>query len=155
VKFKMGYVEDLRALIGHRRIILNGSAVIVENEGGLILMQQRKYPHGRWALPGGLMELGESTIETAKRELLEETGLTIGELKLLGVYSGKEYLCTAANGDEWYVVTVVYITNEFKGVPSVNDGESIAFKWVDPRCLPDDTAKTHRYMVRDYLKTLD
>ncbi|MCL2320721.1 MAG: NUDIX hydrolase [Oscillospiraceae bacterium] len=149
----MGYVEELRALIGHKCIILPGSAVIVENKDGLILMQQRKYPYGKWSLPGGLMELSESTIETAKRELLEETGLIIGELKLLGVYSGKDYLCTAANGDEWYVVTTVYMTKEFQGAPSVNDGESIAFKWVDPNCIPDGTVKTHRYMIRDYLKS--
>ena len=66
----MGYIEELRAVIGHRRVIFNGSAVIISNREGLILMQQRVYPRGRWALPGGLMELGESTEDTAKRELL-------------------------------------------------------------------------------------
>lgn len=151
----MGYVEELRALIGHKCIILNGSAVIVENDNGLILMQQRKYPYGRWALPGGLMEMGESTIDTAKRELLEETGLVIGRLKLVGVYSGKEYLCSAANGDEWYVVTTAYITNEYQGELRVNDDESIAFKWIDPKKLPEDTAKTHRQIISDYLCSLE
>lgn len=149
----MGYVEELRTLIGHKRVILNGSAVIVENKDGLILMQQRKHPYGRWSLPGGLMELGESTIDTAKRELLEETGLIIGDLTLLGVYSGKEYLCTAPNGDEWYVVTTVYITSNYQGTLTINDNESIAFKWVDPRKLPNDTAKTHKYIISDYLCT--
>ncbi len=151
----MGYVENLRTLIGHKCIILNGSAVIVENKDGLILMQQRKYPYGRWAIPGGLMELGESTIETARREILEETGLSLGKLKLLGVYSGEEYLCMSANGDEYYVVTTVYITNEYKGIPYVSDHESIAFEWIDPKNLPDDTSKTHRYIIADYLKTLE
>lgn len=33
------------------------------------------------------MELGESTVETAKREVLEETNLIVEDLKLLGVYS--------------------------------------------------------------------
>lgn len=150
----MGYVEDLRSLIGHRQIILNGSAVIIKNKDGKILMQQRKYPHGKWGLPGGLMELGESTIETARREILEETGLTLGKLKLLGVYSGEEYLCSAANGDEWYVVTTTYITDEFNGFVSVNDGESISFTWIDPHELPNNTAKTHQYMIADYLCTL-
>ena len=149
----MGYVEELRNLVGHKCVILNGSAVIVENKDGLILMQQRKHPYGKWGLPGGLMELGESTIDTARRELLEETGLIIGELTLLGVYSGKEYLCTAANGDEWYVVTTVYITDDYQGALTINDDESITFRWIDPRKLPINTAKTHQYMISDYLRT--
>lgn len=150
----MGYIEDLRKLIGNKCIILNGSGVIVKNKDGFILMQQRKYPYGRWGLPGGLMELGESAEDTARREVLEETGLTIGKLKLLGVYSGEEYLCHAENGDEWYVVTIAYITDDYEGTVKVNDHESIKFEWFDPNKLPDDTAKTHRYIISDYLKTL-
>jgi len=150
----MGYVEELRALIGHKCIILNGSAVILKNKDGLILMQQRKYPYGKWALPGGLMELGESTVETAIREVYEETSLTINNLKLLGVYSGKEYLCSAENGDEWYVVTTTYITDNYAGEVVVNDDESITFEWIDPNYLPDDTASTHRIIISDYLETI-
>jgi len=150
----MGYVEELRDLIGHKCIILNGSAVILKNKAGLILMQQRKYPYGKWALPGGLMELGESTVETAIREVYEETSLTIKNLTLLGVYSGKEYLCSAENGDEWYVVTTVYITDNYDGVVVVNDDESITFEWIDPNYLPEDTASTHRIIISDYLQTL-
>ena len=148
----MGYIEELRTLIGHKCIILNGSAVILRNKTGLILMQQRKYPYGKWGLPGGLMELGESTVETAIREVFEETSITISDLKLLGVYSGKDYLCSAANGDEWYVVTTVYITNDFEGEVMVNDSESIKFEWIDPHNIPDDTAKTHRTIISDYLR---
>ena len=150
----MGYVEELRDLIGHKCIILNGSAVILKNKDGLILMQQRKYPYGKWALPGGLMELGESTVETAIREVYEETSLTIKNLTLLGVYSGKEYLCSAENGDEWYVVTTTYITDNYAGEVVVNDDESITFEWIDPNYLPDDTALTHRIIISDYLETI-
>ncbi len=148
----MGYIEDLRKLIGHKCIVLNGSCVIVKNKDGFILMQQRKYPYGKWGLPGGLMELGESTEDTARREVFEETGLTIGKLKLIGVYSGEEYLCYAENGDEWYVVTTTYITDDYEGIVTVNDDESIKFEWLDPSKLPDDVVKTHRYMIYDYLK---
>ena len=47
----MGYIEDLRKLIGHKRIVLNGSLVIIENKDGKILMQKRTYPKGKWGLP--------------------------------------------------------------------------------------------------------
>ncbi|MBQ2958007.1 MAG: NUDIX domain-containing protein [Clostridia bacterium] len=148
----MGYIENLRAKIGHDCVILPGSAVIIRNKEGRVLMQQRKYPHGRWALPGGLMELGESAEETARREIMEETGLSLGALTLLGVYSGKGYLCEAANGDQWYVVTITYIAESYEGIPRVNDDESLAFEWIDPEFLPENTAKTHRIMIGEYLE---
>jgi len=149
----VGYVEELRAIIGHRRIILNGCIAFIENSLGQILMQQRKYPYGKWGLPGGLMELGESTEETVKREVYEETGLKLGQLSLFGVYSGEKYLCIAQNGDEFYVVTTVYKTSEYSGAVAVNDDESLQFEWVDKHNLPENIAGTHKDIISDYIRT--
>jgi 8-oxo-dGTP pyrophosphatase MutT (NUDIX family) len=146
----MGYIEDLRAIIGNKRIILNGCIAFIENPLGEILMQQRKYPYGKWGLPGGLMELGESTEETIKREVYEETGLSLGKLTLFGVYSGKNYLCIAENGDEYYVVTTVYRTTEYSGSLTVNDDESLAKK--KKKELPENIARTHQEIISDYIR---
>ncbi len=54
----MGYIEDIRKLVGHRPLILVGAVVVMVDEHGRILLQQRKFPKGSWGLPGGLMELG-------------------------------------------------------------------------------------------------
>ena len=132
----MSYIEDLRALIGHVRVNLCGSTVIIRNSERKILMQQRKYPYGRWGVPGGLMELGEAAEDTARREIFEETGMKLGPLKLLGVYSGQNYFCRAANGDEYYTVVIAYIADEFFGEPVVHDDESLQFQWFDPLELP-------------------
>ena len=148
----MGYIEDLRSIIGHKRIILNGSIVFIENSHGHILMQQRKFPYGKWGLPGGLMELGESTEETVRREIFEEIGLKLGILSLFGIYSGKNYLCVAENGDEFYVVTTVYTTTEYFGEISVNDDESLKFEWINIKNLPDEIAGTHKEIINDYIK---
>jgi len=146
----MRYVEDLRAIIGHRQIILNRSIAFIQNSKGQILMQQRTYPYGKWGLPEGLMELGESTEETVRREISEETGLQLGRLHLFGVYSGKNYLCIAQNGDEFYVVTTVYTTAEYYGEVSVNDNESLALEWLDIHNLPENIARTHKEIINDY-----
>ena len=148
----MGYIEELRAIIGNRRIILNGCIAFIQNSEGKILMQQRTYPYGKWGLPGGLMELGESTEETVRREVLEETGLTLGALSLFGVYSGEKYLCVAQNGDEFYVITIVYTTTEYCGEVRVNDNESLRFEWVDVHKLPENIAGTHREIINDYVE---
>ena len=145
----MGYMEELRALVGHRCVILNGSVAVVRSGEGRILLQLRD--DGRWGLPGGLMELGESTEETARREFREETGLALGELRLVGVYSGADHLCRAANGDEWYVVNTVYAACEHRGSPRVCDGESLELAWFFPEEIPETLVGSHRQVLRDYL----
>lgn len=51
----------------------------------VLLVQRGKHPHhGKWALPGGSIESGESAEQAARRELLEETGLFAGNLMAIG-----------------------------------------------------------------------
>ncbi len=85
----MEYYKYLRQYVGHKPIILPGSVVIIFNEQNEVLLQKRH--DGYWGLPGGLMDLGESFEEVAKREVYEETGLVVENLKLLNVFSGSEY----------------------------------------------------------------
>lgn len=149
----MGYIEDLRALVGHRPLIFVGTVAIILNEQGQILLQQRRIPYGKWGIPGGLMELGESTEETARREIFEETKLTIGALELLNVYSGANQYVKAANGDEFYVVTVAYYTQEIHGQLIVDQEEALQFKYFSPEKLPEDMVKSHRVMLEEFLAT--
>lgn len=149
----MGYVEDLRKIVGHRPLILTGSVVIVLNKQNNVLLQQRKYPYGVWGLPGGLMELGESTEECARREVWEETGLTIGDLELISVSSGKNHYVKAQNGDEFYVVTIVYMTKDIvQGNPQVHDDESLQIKYFPLHQLPNNMVGSHRKAIHNYLE---
>ncbi|MEM2194208.1 MAG: NUDIX hydrolase [Candidatus Methanomethylicia archaeon] len=54
-----------------------GVGVVVIDESNRILLVKRKYPPGagKWSIPGGHLELGESLYEAAIRELYEETGI--------------------------------------------------------------------------------
>ncbi|MBN8236517.1 NUDIX hydrolase [Halobacillus kuroshimensis] len=148
----MGYVEDLRALVGHRPLIFVGAVVVIVDDQGRILLQQRTSPHGVWGLPGGLMELGESTEETAKREVWEETGLTVDKLNLFNVYSGADQFIRTDNGDEFYVVTTAYDTDTYSGDYRMDPRESLQFKFTPPDKLPASMVGSHRKMIHDYLK---
>jgi ADP-ribose pyrophosphatase YjhB (NUDIX family) len=147
----MGYVEDLRAIIGHRPIILVGSVVIILDKQNRILLQQRTSPKGVWGLPGGLMELGESTEQVAKREVLEETGLEVGNLKLLTIYSGEDQFSRAPNGDEFYVVTTVYYTKTYEGPITIDQGETLQINFLPLDKLPDEMIGSHRLMVEEFI----
>ncbi|MBY0160184.1 NUDIX hydrolase [Paenibacillus glucanolyticus] len=149
----MGYVEELRAVVGTRPLIFVGSVVIIKNECNQILLQKRKYPVGSWAIPGGLMELGESIEETAKREIKEETNLSIDNLKLINVYSGQDHYIKQPNGDEFYVVVNAFFAEYFEGELIVNRSESLEFEFIDLNEIPDSLAKSHKPIIRDFINS--
>ena len=61
-------------------------ALIVEN-GCVVLIKRGKAPSfGEWSIPGGMLELGETTRQGTEREALEETGLEVRATELLGVF---------------------------------------------------------------------
>lgn len=149
----MGYVRELRKLVGHQPIILVGAVVVMADEQGRILLQERKFPKGAWGLPGGLMELGETTEGVARREVLEETGLIVKDLKLIDIYSGPGTYSVAENGDEFYCVTVAYYTNQFEGKLVVNQKELISCSFLPQEKWPERIVKSHKKILDDYLKT--
>jgi 8-oxo-dGTP diphosphatase len=68
--------------------LLAADCVVLDAEDRVLLVRRRNPPFkGRYALPGGFVEIGETVEEGCRRELLEETGLKAGRLQLVGVYS--------------------------------------------------------------------
>ncbi|MGR9049587.1 NUDIX hydrolase [Halobacillus faecis] len=146
----MDYVKELRKEVGTRPLILPGAVVIIENDQQEILLQHRK--DGGWGLPGGLMELGESLEETARREVKEETGLQLGALELLDIFSGEEYFFKVSNGDELYSVTAVYKANEYVGKLEVDVEESRDVSFFSMKKIPADLTREYRDYLQSYLK---
>lgn len=101
----MDYVSFLRKHLGKETVLLPFSAGILSNQEGKVLLQKRSDTE-TWGLPGGCMEIGESSIQTLKREFMEETGLRIEPLRLLNVYT--DYLQVYPNGDQAQTIGFVY-----------------------------------------------
>lgn len=146
----MGYIMDLRAVVGHRPLIQVGACVIVEDEQGRILLQRRRDDH-RWSFSGaGSMEPGESAEETARRELLEETGLTARSLELFGVYTGKREHHVYPNGDEVYNVEFLYICRDWSGTLTRQEEEVDDLRFFAPDELPADLSEGLRRRLADW-----
>ena len=133
----MEYINGLRKYVGNQPLLMVGSTVLVLNAQNQLLMMKRS-DTGCWGVPGGAMELGETTEETARRELLEETGLEISELTLFGVFSGKELYYRYPSGEEVYNVSIVYLARNVHGIIKLSDGEHREFKYFDLSQLPEN-----------------
>lgn len=76
---------------------------VILNPDNEVLLIRRKNPpfQGSHALPGGFVEIGETAEAACRREVLEETGIAVKNLKLVGIYSDPErdprgHICSAA-----------------------------------------------------------
>jgi 8-oxo-dGTP diphosphatase len=63
-----------------------GAAAVIFNQEGHVLLVKHNYGPLNWELPGGGAEFAESIVETALREVREETGMQVTPLHMTGVY---------------------------------------------------------------------
>jgi len=148
----MNYINELRKFIGNRPLLLIGSAVLVLDNHNRLLMMRRS-DSGNWGIPGGAMELGETTEETARRELLEETGLEAGELTLFGIFSGKELYYRYPSGEEVYNVSIVYFAHDVRENVELLDGEHYDFQYFDFAQLPENVSPPIKPILRKLMET--
>jgi len=106
---------------------LGCSAVIFDDSRQKVLLTQRA-DNGRWCLPGGHMEAGESAAEACEREVLEETGLKVRATRLLGVYSNPDQLVIYKDGNKAFFVVLNFEVKILEGEPGLSD-ETTAFGW--------------------------
>ncbi|HEY6669779.1 MAG TPA: NUDIX hydrolase [Methyloceanibacter sp.] len=67
---------------------LTTDCVIFDNKRRVLLIRRKNEPHkGAYALPGGFVNIGETVEAACRREVREEVGIEVGELRLVGVYS--------------------------------------------------------------------
>jgi 8-oxo-dGTP diphosphatase len=68
--------------------LLTTDCVICDRDGRVLLIRRANEPfRGAYALPGGFVDIGETVEAACRREVLEEVGVAIAELRLVGVYS--------------------------------------------------------------------
>ena len=147
----MDYILELRQYIGHRPMLLVGAAVLILDHENRLLMMKRS-DIGRWGIPGGAMEPGEMTEDTARREALEETNLEVGEMSLFGVFSGPELYYKYPNGDEVYNVSIVYMSQDWRGQIQLN-GEHIEWKWFAASEIPEDISPPIQPVIQKFKST--
>jgi 8-oxo-dGTP pyrophosphatase MutT (NUDIX family) len=148
----MNYIQEMRALIGHTRLITVSAGALILDASGRLLLQ--KTEGDLWGIPGGGMEMGETTEETARREVREETGLALGALELFDVFSGQEGFYTYPNGDEVFNVAVVYLARDVQGTPTADGIESLELRYFTRAELPTlPVSPLNKPVIRQFLES--
>ncbi len=101
---------------------------IVVLRGDQVLLVRRGRPPalGRWSLPGGGQELGETAEAAARRELFEETGLAVGRLVLAG---NVDSIHRDAQGRVQYHYTILDFAARFESGEAVPGDDVSALAW--------------------------
>ena len=120
---------------------------IIPYQGKIIVIRRRNEPFkGYYALPGGIVEYGETVEEAVLREVKEETGLDVKIYKLVGVYSDPK------RDPRGHFVSICFITLPVGGeLKAGSDAKDIALFSLDniPKLAFD-----HNKMIEDAKKYL-
>ena len=124
-----------------------GARAVLRDEDGRVLLIQRN-DNGRWALPAGTMELGQTLRDCAIREVYEETGLTAHTVTPFALYSG-EGLHTNVYGATYQHVSLAVRVDAWSGdLVRVTD-ETLDAAFYPLGALPDGLSGSVRPTLDD------
>lgn len=129
-------LEPLRVpVLSHPTPFVGGDAAVIDGAGCILLVQRAD--NGRWAMPGGALEVGESPAEGVKREVLEETGVRCQPLALVGLFDSR--YCGVVSPHHLYLITFLCrpVDGEAPDQPSHAD-EVLDVGWFKEDRLPDN-----------------
>ncbi|MDQ0455936.1 NUDIX domain-containing protein [Rhizobium paknamense] len=120
-----------------------GVGLAILRDGKLLLYKRRKAPEaGYWNIVGGKVDVLEPAEQAARREVEEETGLTIGQLTFVT-------LCEqiiAADRQHW--VSLLYKTEDFSGEPHLTEPDKLSdFGWFALDDLPEPLSSFTRFLL--------
>lgn len=132
---RIDYFDDPSAPSANS-LVPSANAVVADSEGRILMI--RRSDNGNWAVPGGAMDLGESIVQTAVRETLEETGIHCRVTGLVGIYTDPRHLIHYTSNDE--------VRQEFSIV--------FAAEYVDGKPTPSDESREVVWVPRDEVQDL-
>jgi 8-oxo-dGTP pyrophosphatase MutT (NUDIX family) len=134
---------------GKRGTLSTGASAIIFDAAREKVLLTRRTDNGRWCLPGGRMEPGESAAETCARETWEETGLRVRVGRLVGIYTSPDYLIEYADGNRRQIVAMSFEAEVIGGELGTSD-ETTEFGYFSPAEMREmDVMEHHVERIRD------
>jgi 8-oxo-dGTP pyrophosphatase MutT (NUDIX family) len=105
------------------------SVFVAVTEGDYVLLV-RRCDSGAWELPGGRVDVGETAIETAVRETVEEAGVHVRVTGLVGLFTDPGHVVRSVDGDVRQQFVVVFRARAESGTPHGDLHETSDAGWV-------------------------
>ncbi len=147
----MSYIGELRKQVGHDLVMTVGCGILIVNDRDQVLLQKRS-DTGDWCIPGGALEPYETYKEAAIREVKEEVGITVKDLKLFGIYSGEERRICYPNEDVVYSLSVIFTAREYDGDISDQDSEVLEHRFFGRDEVPEELFPADSRAILDWKK---
>jgi ADP-ribose pyrophosphatase YjhB (NUDIX family) len=133
---------------------LVGVGALLHDEDGRVLLVKRRFEpnEGKWSLPGGLLETGETLEFAARREVREELGV---EIEVEALFQVSEEIIKDSEGKtRFHFVLVDFLAKLSPGGATIAlNEESESFKWFEPEQVEAlNASENTRIIVRKYLK---
>ncbi|MFD9572908.1 NUDIX domain-containing protein [Streptomyces sp. NPDC059982] len=120
------YFDDPKAPKANR--IVPAVTAFVVNDAGDVLMERRS-DNGLWGMPGGVQEIGEDISGTVIREVLEETGILVDVVGLVGIFTDPGHVIEFSDGEVRQEFSLCFRARPVSGEIKVSS-ESLEVRWV-------------------------
>jgi ADP-ribose pyrophosphatase YjhB (NUDIX family) len=131
--------------------LVPAASVVVVDEQNRILLHRRA-DNGQWALPGGVMEIGESIADCARREVREETGLDVELLGIVGIYSDPGHVFAYDDGEVRQEFSICFSARPTGGALAASH-ESHEVRFFDSSDVAElPMVESIRLRITDYLR---
>ncbi|MFQ6029278.1 MAG: NUDIX domain-containing protein, partial [Dehalococcoidia bacterium] len=132
-------------------VLRPGAAAIIFDDARQQVLLTSRADNGRWCLPGGGMDPGESAAETCVREVLEETGLEVEVTRLVGVYTSPDIIVEYSDGNKVQPVAFSFEARVVGGELQLSD-ETTEYGYFPVNALDSlDLMEHHRQRIEDAL----
>ena len=138
------YASDPQALR------LSVSAVVRRDRRSdeILLMQRSDNRH--WGLPGGYVEPGESVVDATRREVKEETGVSVEVGRLVGVYSDPaRQVIEYPDGERVQAVNLCFEAWALAAGEPTTPEETLDFGYFGAAGLPEPLVPIHEIRIQD------
>ena len=124
--------------VTQQKFTVSAAAIVVDGGGKVLLLNHVLRPYSGWGLPGGFIEAGEQPEDAIRRELKEETGIELDDVKMFRVRTLGRHVEMLFNATA-------------KGEAAIKSREILELGWFDIDSMPEKMSTAQKTLVKEAL----